>query len=71
LIIQFVDKEDDYDNIINNGLYELANKYKLSGITRYLGISGHKTPVALKAATSGLFDIIMHPIKNCLCLKTT
>jgi len=62
LFIQFVDKEKDYNGIVSNGLYELANQYKENGIARYIGISGHKPNVAIKAAKSGLFDIIMHPI---------
>lgn len=62
LFIQFVDKEKDYDVIINNGLYELAEQYKKKGMARYIGISGHKTEVAVKAVKSGLFDVIMHPV---------
>lgn len=62
LFIQFVDKEKDYDMIINEGLYELANEYNKRGIVRYIGISGHKPDVAIKASKSGLFDIIMHPV---------
>ena len=62
LFIQFVDKEDDYDRIINDGLYELAKRYQEKGIARYIGISGHKTGVAIKAAKSGLFDVMMHPV---------
>ena len=62
LFIQFVDKENDYNNIINNGLYELAHQYKENGVTRYVGISGHKSDIGIKAAKSGLFDVIMHPI---------
>jgi predicted aldo/keto reductase-like oxidoreductase len=62
LFIQWVDKEKDYQTILDNGLVELAHRYKESGKTRYIGISGHKADVAIQAARSGLFDVIMHPI---------
>ena len=50
-----MDNENDYQNIINNGLYELASKYKKAGAARYIGISGHKPNVAIKDSQSGLF----------------
>ncbi len=63
LFIQYVDKEPDYERIVGpGGLYELAAGFRREGKARYIGISGHKTGVALKAAASGLFDVIMHPI---------
>jgi predicted aldo/keto reductase-like oxidoreductase len=62
LFIQFVDKEKEYQSILDNGLYELAHRFEESGITRYIGISGHKADVAIQAASSGLFDVIMHPV---------
>jgi uncharacterized protein len=61
--IQFVDKHEEYEEIMKlNGVYQLALDLKKSGKVRYIGISGHKTPVALKAVRSGKFDLIMHPV---------
>lgn len=62
LFIQYVDKVADYDNIVNNGLYELAKQYQQEGKARYLGISGHKSDIGIKAVEDGLFDIIMHKV---------
>ena len=63
LFIQFVDKDDDYEKIMKpKGLYTLADRLRRDGKARYIGISGHKIPVALKAVNGGLFDVIMHPV---------
>ncbi len=62
VMIQWVDDRQHYEELFTpHGIYELASNLKQQGKARYIGISGHKTPVMLQAAQSGLFDVIMHP----------
>jgi predicted aldo/keto reductase-like oxidoreductase len=62
LFIQWVDQVEDYQRLVSNGLLDLLAKLRQQGKFGALGISGHNTEVAIPAAESGLFDIIMHPI---------
>lgn len=63
LILQFVDKEEDYEQIVKpRGLMELALRLKKEGKARAIGLSGHKIPVALKAVETGQIDVLMFPL---------
>ena len=63
LVLQFVDKEEDYEEIMKpHGLMELARRLQKHGKARAIGLSGHKTPVAVKAVRSGGIDVIMFPL---------
>jgi predicted aldo/keto reductase-like oxidoreductase len=63
LVIQFVDKEEDYEEIMRpHGLMELARRLQKQGKARAIGLSGHKIPVAIKAVRSGEIDVLMFPL---------
>ena len=63
LVLQFVDKEEDYQEIMKpRGLMELARRLQKEGKARAVGMSGHKIPVALKAVRSGEIDVLMFPL---------
>ena len=63
VFLQNCDELDDYHELIGpGGLLELAQRYRQQGKARFIGISGHTVPVALKAATSHLFDVLMFSI---------
>ena len=50
LMIHYVDRSDDYETVFGaGGLLELALKFKKEGKARFLGMSSHNIPVALKA----------------------
>jgi len=62
-VLQYVDEEDDYAQVMGpGGLLELAQRYQAEGKARFIGMSGHKVPVALKAAQSGQVDVLMHNV---------
>jgi len=62
-VLQFVDEEDDYAQVMGpGGLLELAQRYQRQGKARFIGMSGHKAPVALKAAQSGQINVLMHNV---------
>lgn len=63
LIIQFVDEEEDYRQAMGpGGSLELAHRLQHEGKARFVGLSGHQTPVALQAVQSGQFDVLMFPV---------
>ena len=63
LMIQNVDAEDDYQEIVGTrGLLELALRHREAGRARFLGLSTHKVPIAQTALRSGLFDLLMFPV---------
>ncbi|UCB52508.1 MAG: aldo/keto reductase [Candidatus Zixiibacteriota bacterium] len=63
LVLQFVDKEEDYEEIMKpHGLMDLARRLQKEGKARAIGLSGHKIPVALKAVKSGEIDVLMFPL---------
>jgi hypothetical protein len=63
VMVQFVDTERDYSTVMSaGGLYELALSIRDQGMAKAIGVSIHDEASALKAAASGLFDLIMFPL---------
>ncbi len=63
VLIQWVDKGDDYDRIVGpGGLLEVAQGLRETGRARLIGLSSHVAPIAGKAVASGHFDTLMFPI---------
>jgi predicted aldo/keto reductase-like oxidoreductase len=59
----FVDKPEDYDRTFGpDGNYELVCRMKEQGKARFIGMSSHYAPTALKAVRSGRVDILMFPV---------
>jgi len=62
-MIQFCDKNSDYDEIMGeNSAYAHAKKMQAEGKVRFIGLSTHSTEIALKAIKSDKFDVLMFPI---------
>ena len=60
LMLHFVDEPDDYETVFGSGgLLSLAMRLKKEGKVRFIGMSSHKVPVALKAVKSGDIDVLM------------
>ncbi|MFC1956227.1 aldo/keto reductase [Chloroflexota bacterium] len=63
LMLFFVDEPDDYDRVFDSGgLLELALRLKKEGKARFIGMSSHNAPTALKAVNSGYVDVLMFPV---------
>ena len=63
LMLHFVDEPDDYERVFGSeGLLELALWLKKEGKARFIGLSSHYVPVALKAVNSGHIDVLMFPV---------
>lgn len=63
LMFHYVDEPDDYRTIFSSGgLLELAIRLQKEGKTRFVGMSTHRVPTALKAVNSGQIDVLMFPV---------
>ena len=63
LMLHYVDEPDDYRTIFSSGgLLESAIRLQKEGKTRFVGMSTHRVPTALKAVNSGQIDVLMFPV---------
>ena len=61
-MLHFVDDDDDWDALADSLIMEYAYDLKRKGIIRAIGMSSHAPLTALKAARSGLIDVMMFSI---------
>ncbi|MDP2857608.1 MAG: aldo/keto reductase [Bacillota bacterium] len=62
-MIQMVDSDDAFDKVMApGGILESAYRLREQGKLRHIGISSHVAKVAVRAASSALFDVLMYPI---------
>ena len=61
-IIHLIDNPQDYDRIFDGPILEYALKLKELGVIRSLGISSHNPVQALRAAKSGVIDMMLFSI---------
>ena len=63
LMLHYVDELYDYEKVFSSeGLLELAKRLRKEGKVRFMGMSSHNVPVALKAVNSGQIDALMFPV---------
>jgi len=54
---------EDFDGVMGNGgLLELAQDLVKSGKARFIGLSTHSVPTAIRAVESGAVDVLMFPV---------
>jgi predicted aldo/keto reductase-like oxidoreductase len=59
----FVDEPGDFDRVFApGGTADLALRLKKEGKARFIGMSSHYAPTALRAVRTGLVDILMFPV---------
>lgn len=61
-MLHFVDDDDDWDALADSPVMEYAYDLKRNGVIRAIGMSSHAPLTALKAARSGLIDVMMFSI---------
>lgn len=61
LYLHNCDKENDYLRVMD-GLLDLARRLKQQGKVRFIGFSGHVSPIALKAVSTGQIDVLLFPV---------
>ncbi len=63
IMLFFVDEKEDYDRTFApGGLADIAIGLKKAGKARFIGMSSHSVPSALRAVRSGIIDILMFPV---------
>ncbi len=70
-MIHYVDQEDDFDEVINNGLLDYAVKLKEAGTIRYIGFSSHSVEISRKFLDTGLIDIFMFSLNPAYDFENT
>ena len=59
----FVDEPEDFDRVFSpGGTADLAVRMKEQGKARFIGLSSHYAPTALRAVRTGLIDVLMFPV---------
>lgn len=61
-MIHYVDREDDWETILNGPYLDYIQELKASGTIRHIGLSSHNPFIAKKAAESGLVEMILFSI---------
>lgn len=64
-MIHYVDSLALWDKILSGGIADYALKLKKQGAIRHIGISSHNPEVALKAAESGIVEVLMFSVNPC------
>ncbi len=57
-----IDEESDFQDILDNGIFDYVKDLKKSGVVRRIGFSSHTPSVAEKLLDTGIADIMMFSI---------
>lgn len=68
-MIHYVDGEEDFREVFNGPIIQLALQLKKEGRIRHIGLSSHNPTVAIQAVESGLIDVLMFSINPCYDLQ--
>lgn len=68
-MIHYVDGEQDFQEVFNGPVIQLARRLKQEGKIRHIGLSSHNPTVAMQAVKSGLIDVLMFSINPCYDLQ--
>lgn len=61
-MIHFVDQESDWDSLMNGPFIEYVKELKSAGKIRHIGMSSHNPAMVVKAAESGLIEMVMFSV---------
>lgn len=64
-MLHYVDSDDTLDTILSNGIMAYARELRAAGRIRALGLSSHNPLVALRAAETGLIDVLLFSVNPC------
>lgn len=70
-MIHYVDQNDDYDAMLNNGLLDYAVKLKEAGTIRYIGFSSHSVEISRRFLETGLIDVFMFSLNPAYDFENT
>ena len=61
-MIHFVDREDDWRDVLEGGLMDYALELKKSGAVRHIGLSTHSAEIARKAVEHGAVEVLLFSV---------
>ena len=61
-LIHYVDQDNDFDAMVNNGLLDYAQQLKRDGVIRHIGFSSHSVAMSHRFLDTGLIDVFMFSI---------
>ena len=61
-MIHFVDREDDWQAVLEGGLMDYVVELKKSGAVRHIGLSTHSPGIARKAVEHGVVEVLLFSI---------
>jgi uncharacterized protein len=70
-MVHYVDKEEDFEEVFSNGIFDYMRDLKRQGIIRHLGFSSHNPSIAKKFIDLGDVDIFMFSINAAYDLDST
>jgi predicted aldo/keto reductase-like oxidoreductase len=70
-MIHYVDKEEDFQEIISNGIYDYMKDLKRQGVIKHMGFSSHNPVIARKFIETCDVDILMFSINPAYDLDPT
>ena len=63
LFLHNINEENEFEEAFRSGgILDLALKMKKEGRARFIGFSGHKVPMSLRALRSGYVEVFMFPV---------
>ncbi|MGI5888630.1 MAG: aldo/keto reductase [Oscillospiraceae bacterium] len=68
-MINYVDADDDYDNLTGGPFLEYVRKLKADGVIRHVGMSTHNPRIALRAVKDGIVETLMFSINPAFDLR--
>lgn len=57
-----IDEESDFNDIVNNGIFDFVKELKEKGVVKHIGFSSHTPSVAHKLLDTGIMDLMMFSI---------
>ena len=61
-MIHFVDREDDWQDVLEGGLMDYVRELKAKGTVRHIGLSTHSAEIARKAVEHGAVEVLLFSI---------
>lgn len=68
-MIHYIDAEQDFQEVFNGPVIQLALQLKKEGRIRHLGVSSHNPVIARKIVETGLIDVLLFSINPCYDLQ--
>lgn len=60
--VHYVDKEEDFEDVMSNGIFDYMRGLKKQGVIRHMGFSSHNPIITKKFLDTGEVDIFMYSI---------